>query len=90
MRTTTAILPDHWASVLINGDQSSFSLYDDGDEELELIDRLCEEEGFGHCLGCTEEAEFRPRHDATGYGVLACDCLTYTFELRDEAGEHHA
>lgn len=86
MRTTTATLPAHWASYLINGEASSFSLEADGDEELELIDRLCKEEGFGHCLDCTEEAEFRWTHDATAYGVLAGNCLTYTFEMREETG----
>lgn len=86
LKTTTATLPAHWASYLINADDSSFSLFSDGDEELELIDRLCKEEGFGHCLGCTEEAEFTLWHDATRYGVLAGDCLTYTFEFPGEAG----
>lgn len=75
-------LPAHWASYLINGDDSSFFLnHDQGDEEIGLVERLLKSEGVGHCVSCSDESEFRRYHDATRYGELAGDCLTYTFEM---------
>lgn len=79
MKLETYTLPAHWASYLINGDASSFSLYDEeGDRELNLIDELLKD--LGPCLGCSEEPEFRRYHDAPG--ILACDCLEFTFEVK--------
>lgn len=79
MKTETYTLPAHWASYLINGDASSFSLDDDGgDAEIKLIDDWLKD--VGPCLGCSDETEFRRYHDAPG--VLACDCLEFIFEVR--------
>lgn len=72
-------LPSHWASYLINGDASSFSLYDDGDEQLETIDRIIADIGHGDPVAVSDESCFITYHDAHDYGVLACDCLEYTF-----------
>lgn len=84
MNTTTLTLPAHWASYLINGDGSSLYLnQDQGEEEIDLIERLLEYEGAGNCISCTEKSQFRWVHDATGFGALSGDCLTYTFELPD-------
>ena len=78
IETSEWILPAHWASYLINGDASSFSLYDDGEAELRVIDQIVKEAGA--CLTCSDdEGDFRKYHDAQPYGILACDCLTYTF-----------
>ena len=81
MRTETYTLPAHWASYLINGDASSFSLYgEEGEKEVEAIDDWVKDTGdLGFCLGCSDEPEFSRNHDATG--VLACDCLEFTFEV---------
>ena len=73
-------LPAHWASYLINGDASSFSLNDDGgDAEIATIDQLIDDIGLGDPVTCSDEQEFRRYHDAHSYGVLPVDCLKFTF-----------
>ena len=72
-------LPAHWASYLFNGDESSFSLYDNGDEEIAIIDEFIKDKGFGDPCEISEDTSFEKYHDAQNYGVLACDCATYTF-----------
>jgi|TARA_B100000085_G_scaffold171205_1_gene155807 hypothetical protein len=75
-------LPAHWASYLINGDATSFSLNDDGgDAEIALIDEIVADIDTkgGALITCSEESFFSKYHDAQPYGVLACDCLEYTF-----------
>lgn len=79
LQETTYILPAHWAGVLINLDYSGLS-----DDEENQLDSFIDGE-FGEHLFCTvnvsEDAEpsFYKYHDAQPYGVLACDCLEYTF-----------
>ena len=81
MSTEVYDLPSHWASYLINGDSTSFSLNDDeGKAELALIDQFVKDsEAIGAIITCSEESFFSKYHDAFDYGVKACDCLTYTF-----------
>ena len=79
IESITYELPSHWASYLINGDASSFDLWDDGDKELEIIDRLLTDIGLGSPVDVSEESEFMTYHDARLYGILAGDCSTYTF-----------
>jgi hypothetical protein len=74
------LLPAHWASALINGDPS-------GLEDFDLADlkAVLNGEGLGYCAGIDErdsldlEPEFCWHHDASPYGVLACDCLPFLF-----------
>ena len=84
LKTETYRLPAHWASYLINGDGSAFSLYDDGDAELQAIDRWTEANNLGFCIDCTNEAEFRWRNDGPT-GHLGGDCLDYVFEVIQKA-----
>jgi len=75
-------LPADWASYLINGDATSFSLNDDGgDAEIALIDQIVADiDPKGKALiTCSEESFFSKYHDAQPYGVKACDCLEYSF-----------
>ena len=73
-------LPSHWASYLINGDATSFSLNDDGgDAEKALIDEIVADIAKGALITCGEKSFFSKYHDAQPYGVKACDCLEYTF-----------
>lgn len=74
---TTLILPAHWASALINGDYSSFTDSAADTNEIEII-RLTKIL-FGDCVACNDEPSFYTHHDASPDGVLACDCLVYTF-----------
>ena len=80
LREVTYTLPAHWASILINHDYTGTS----SDEEQEIHNFIDGE--FGESLFCTvtiadwdEEPSFRKYHDAQPYGVLACDCINYTF-----------
>ena len=75
MKTETYTLPAFWASALVNGDYSGL----EDDDEAHLVAWLAAHPGLGSCLSCTEEAEFRKHHDAPG--VLACDCLDFTFPV---------
>ena len=85
LATESAVLPTHWASYLLNGDATSFSLNDDGgDAEIALIDQVLDDLGFGSPVSCSNESDFVKYHDAHYYGVLAGDCLTYYFLVPSE------
>ena len=75
METSTYKLPAHWASALINGDYSGL---DEQDEEQLM--RVIAGEDLPDPIDCSTEPEFMKYHDAQPYGVLACDCLTFTFQ----------
>lgn len=80
MKTEDYMLPAHWASYLINGDASSFSLdEDEGKKELAIIDQIIKNIDAGDPVNCSDEPVFMTYHDARPYGVLAADCLMYTF-----------
>ena len=79
IESITYQLPSQWASYLINGDASSFDLWEDGDKELAIIDRLLADIGLGDPVDVSEDCDFMTYHDARPYGVLASDCSTYTF-----------
>jgi hypothetical protein len=74
MKTTDYMLPAYWASALVNNDFSGV----DG-EAAEQIRAWLIEEQPGNCLACSGEAAFVWHHDADYIGVLAGDCLLYTF-----------
>ena len=67
-------LPDHWASPLINGDETGLS-----DEEYESFNEFCDNELQGlHCLDVKDDSTFVKYHDAMQY-ALAGDCSTFVF-----------
>ena len=74
IKTTTYKLPAQWASALINGDWSGLE-----EREEEQLTRVIAGEGLPDPFDVSDEPEFLKYHDAQPYGVLACDCLTYTF-----------
>ena len=74
------ILPAHWAPIICNSDFTGIT-----DEEEEQYHAFIDGE-FGDSLFSTatlaspvDDAEFVIYHDARPYGVLACDCLHYSF-----------
>ena len=78
LKTIDYTLPEFWACYLINGDDSGLS-----NNDVRQIDQFMANEGLGHPLCCSDDnGDFRTYHDARPYGVLACDCLTYTFEVQ--------
>lgn len=80
IKTVQYTLPAYWASALINADESG--LTDSEQEGLgAFIEHMLQEYGQCHCLDCSEEAFFSKYHDARPYGIWACDCLDYTFEV---------
>lgn len=66
--------PAHWASFLINGDDSGLSPSDLADAEA-CVRHLCHLYGSAHVCDCSEP-EFRWR--AGDYGNKAGDYCTYT------------
>lgn len=73
MKFTEYTLPAHWASALINADTSGMT-----DEEEQELTQWLEAEKPGYCVGCSDEAFFKWRNDATSLGG---DCLTYAFQV---------
>jgi hypothetical protein len=73
IETTEYLLPDFWASALINGDESGMK-----DDDIAAMNKWFDSRKPGYCVDCSDESEFTTWHDARAY-VLACDCLTYTF-----------
>lgn len=81
MKTTTRMLPTHWAPALINGDLSGY----DG-EELEAIRLFTADMYRDHhrcwCIDVDAESpSFLTYHDARLYSVLACECSLFTFDV---------
>jgi hypothetical protein len=76
MKTQTYTLPDFWASALINDDASGLT-----DEEHEQLNDWLEDYKPGFCVNVSEDTQFTKWHDARDAGVLACNCLEFTFQL---------
>ena len=74
METTTYKLPAHWAVALFYGDHSGLE-----EQDEEQLMRVIAGEDLPDPIDCSDEPEFLKYHDAQPYGVLACDCLTFTF-----------
>jgi len=73
------VLPESWASYLMNGDVTSFDNFQERDKELDIIDQYIEDLGLGDPVYCTDEPVFMKYHDAQNYGILASQCIWYTF-----------
>ena len=74
-------LPQHWACALMYGDvtgmdEREVSELDAFTADMDLYYREC------WVVGCSDEPTFMKYHDAHRYGVLACDCLEYAFDMR--------
>jgi hypothetical protein len=73
-------LPDFWASPLINGDESGLD-----DMECDILDKftdyMLDKFGSCHCVDVSPELDFKRWHDASEFGVLACDVATFTFAI---------
>lgn len=67
-------LPAFWAQVLINGDITGISK-----EDGLKLQAWCDDNPNLWCVSVDENLHFSRTHDATKYGVLACDVATFTF-----------
>ena len=76
-------LPSHWLTAIFNGDQSGFT-----DREKEQYNAFIKDMNSQYCnwreLDCDDEVHFMKDHDATKYGVLACDVATVTFWIPEQ------
>ena len=83
MITETFELPTHWATALMYGEQDGFD-----DEELEAIEafesHMVKRFGGCWCLEVDSWRSFQHRHDASDFGVLACDVSKFTFDVTPE------
>ena len=70
--TKVLSVPAHWLPALVNGDESGL---DDRESEQLQAFRKDELSGGWYVSGCSDEGEFSSDHDATGYGVLACQSV---------------
>ena len=74
LKPITYILPAHWASYLINGDNSSL-----GDWEQNQVDNFLKNNALPDAVSCSDAAYFSKYNDAK---TLACDVLEYTFLVK--------
>lgn len=78
-------LPEHWASALINGDESGLE-----DEDAAALGRWESATRGADSFFCVDVSDsgggdFRRYHDAEPFGVLACDVATFTFHRHKES-----
>lgn len=76
LSTVTGEAPSHWANALINGDWNEISTAE-AVQVRAFRDWLLSGDSRGSVVSC-EPAGFMRHHDATAFGVLACDCEAYT------------
>jgi hypothetical protein len=74
MKTETYTLPAHWASYLINGDESGYS-----EKELFEIEGFCRD--LGPCIDVGEEDEFSWHNDANNLGGSVA---VFTFQVLED------
>ena len=80
IETETFELPVHWATALMYGDESNLD-----ESEVESIESFIDwmEEKYGACwlLNVDDESWFSRYHDASDFGVLACEVTNFTFDV---------
>ena len=81
MQTVQYTLPAHWAVALINGDITGYE-----ESEIDQIDAFEEYLNKRHlcgpyCIDVEEDSWFTSHHDASKFGVLACDVSVFTFDV---------
>lgn len=77
MELVTRILPAHWASALINGDESGLTAADREHLDEYIAEELERYEQF-HTVDVSDESWFARDNDAGG---LAGDVAQYTFAI---------
>jgi len=83
METLNLELPSHWASALINSDDSGLDEF-----EIESLDAFTEWmlDHYGQCV-CIDVEDgsfFSSWHDASNFNVLPCDVSVFTFDVTSE------
>jgi hypothetical protein len=76
-------VPEHWLSAIINGDSSGLS--DEDEEELNAFEQEELSDGW-NIASYEEEGSFSHCHDASPYGVLACNVVeTLAMRMKPQA-----
>ncbi|AWY09438.1 hypothetical protein vB_RpoS-V16_02 [Ruegeria phage vB_RpoS-V16] len=80
-------LPGFWLSPLFNGDDSGLD-----DSDIAAIrafeSEMVREYGCCHAIDYRDDSGFKWRHDASRFGVLACNCETVVFDVtKRESGK---
>ena len=78
METITLNLPDFWATALFYDDVSGFE-YEDEKPFQEFCQWMQKHYGTSEPVDMDKEPNFLKYHDATQFGVLACNVHEYTF-----------
>ena len=78
MKTITLNLPNFWATALFNDDTSGFE-YEDEKPFQEFCEWMVKNYGTSEPVAMLEDPHFMKYHDASQFGVLACDVHEYTF-----------
>ena len=81
LKFMTLELPEFWGAPLVNDDTTGL----DADDEKALnkfTAWMVEEYGQCLCVGVDYEVDFMNEHDATEFGVLACNTLQFTFQIK--------
>ena len=80
MKLETYLLPQYWASALINGDESGLT-----DQDAQQLGAFVKDmvNIHGRCwpVTCDDDVQFMRYHDAQPFGVLACDVVTFHFDV---------
>tara|TARA_R110000868_G_scaffold98245_1_gene270271 strand:- start:2654 stop:2899 length:246 start_codon:yes stop_codon:yes gene_type:complete len=80
MRTIELTLPVHWASPLVNDDDTGLDDIEQAQLDKFIAD-MVDEHGKCYCIDAKlDDTTFFKYHDANSYGVLACDCAIFVFE----------
>ena len=80
MKTETYTLPTELASGFINNDWSILDYINDEEYSKSVGQFLADMVHQGlDCIDVEEDSSFVKYHDMADYGVLPCDCSTYTF-----------
>lgn len=80
---TILTLPEHWACPLLYGDVSGLD-----DQEEAALDSFLADHPNLFLADVDDAPKFCHRHDATPYGVLACQCYLFTFLPTEEEDDH--
>ena len=75
-------LPSLWACALVNDDESGLE-----SDELKVLHRfesqMLKEYSVFYCVDVSEESWFQSCHDATRFGVLACEVSKFSFAVKE-------
>jgi hypothetical protein len=83
----TLEVPEHWLSAIVNGDESSFDYYNDKRDYKHYKQFVAGELSDGwNITSHEEEGSFSHCHDASSYGVLACNVVeTLAMRIKPQA-----